>query len=125
MSEYRTIQCETHKWNGKINWKIENTDLFKCDDYFEDDEFVGLEQTELSVHLERIEWRIEDICSERGQHTTEEYHPAELHAPEWRHLFHGEQQATNGCTECCSYASRSSRSREISPKTQRNYIRYR
>jgi len=48
----------------------------------EDDVLVGLEETEHAVEVKVVERRVEEIARERGHHTAEERHPAELETPE-------------------------------------------
>jgi len=83
--------------------------------YLEDNVLVCLEQPERPDTSERVERRVKDVRRERGERAAEEYHPAELHTPEGRHLFHREQQSAHGGTERCSDSSGSARRREVPP----------
>lgn len=51
---------------------------------FEYDKFIRLKQAEYIASRQSIavERRVKQITGERRQHTTEEYHPAELERPE-------------------------------------------
>lgn len=82
--------------------------------HLKDDVFVGLEEPEVAVQGESGGRRVEQVDCEGGQHTGEEDHPAELHAPEGRDLLHGEQQTADRGPECSRHARRHTGRREVS-----------
>ena len=67
------------------------------------------------MHLEGRRRRVEQVDGEGGEHAGEEDHPAELHAPEGRHLLHGKEQATDRSPEGGRHPSRHASRREVPP----------